>query len=186
MKLRRFLFGFLLLAVSACGEELPKHSATNLTFRAFELPDQFGELQRITFPRTNLLVITIADHKGSEQVAAWVRPLKERFPDGLPIEGVADVSSVPALLRPLVRREFKKKFNRPVMMDWSGGVVKPLACAPNVANVFVVATNGAVLLRFAGPADAERFVQLFAIVKSHLCQSSTNAVTKSEPVKASP
>lgn len=173
------LAALLAFAGNTLAAEPTKTAETNLVFRSFELPDQFGVAQRMMFPRTNVMVITVADHKGSEQVADWVRPLKTRFPEHLPIEGVADVSSVPALLRPLVRREFKKRFTRPVMLDWSASVVKPLNCVPQVANVFVVATNGSVLLKLDGTVSEPALTQLFRILDPLVpTNGRTNEISK--------
>lgn len=147
------------------GEVAPAHG-TNFTLSSFELKDQHQQTHHFTFPRTNLLVLTVADQKGSAQVAAWVRPLKERFPQGLPIEGVADVSSVPGFLRPLVRREFKTQFEHPVMLDWSGKFVRQLPCAPDAANVFLVATNGTVLRMFQGAVEANKLAVLFRLIEA--------------------
>lgn len=163
-----FIFlGAVLLASRVFAGEVTSTCGTNLMLGSFELKDQFNTTQLLVFPRTNLLVLTVADQKGSEQIAAWVRPLKERFPHGLSIEGVADVSRLPLFLRPLVRREFKTKFERPVMLDWSGAVVKQLPCAPDVANVFLMATNGAVLGTFQGAIETNRRAELIGLIETH-------------------
>jgi hypothetical protein len=160
------LIGVALMVGPALAAEDVSTCATNITLGSFELKDQHQRSHHFDFPRTNLFILTVADQKGSEQIAAWVRPLKERFPEGLPIEGVADVSSVPGLLRPLVRREFKNKFERPVMLDWSGDLVKQLNCQPGVANVFAVATNGALLWNSFGAAEANKLAELFRLVEA--------------------
>jgi hypothetical protein len=160
------LIGAGLLAGPALMAEDAPSGATNVTLSSFELKDQHQRSHHFDFPRTNLFILTVADQKGSEQIAAWVRPLKERFPEGLPIEGVADVSSVPGLLRPLVRREFKNKFERPVMLDWSGDLVTQLNCQPGVVNVFAIATNGALLWNSFGAAEANKLAELFRLVEA--------------------
>lgn len=155
----------LVYAKSALAWQPSPAGPTNVMLASFELKDQHQQTHRITFPRTNLMILTVADQKGSKQVAAWVRPLKARFPEGLPIEGVADVSIVPGFLRPLVRREFKSRFEHPVMLDWSGEVVQRLRCAPDVANVFLVATNGAVLWQHCGPVETNRLAELIQLIE---------------------
>lgn len=140
---------------------------------AFELKDQHQQTHRFAFPRTNLLILTVADQKGSEQVASWVRPLKERFPHGLPIEGVADLAIVPAFLRPLVRREFKSQFEHPVMLDWSGNMGKQLYCLPGTVNVFAVATNGAVLWNSRGAAETNKLAELIRLIEVHRIKPAT-------------
>jgi len=163
---------FILIAAAlvvsrALAVEDALNRSNKITLSSFELKDQHQQTHRFAFPRTNLLILTVADQKGSEQVASWVRPLKERFPDGLPIEGVADLSIVPVFMRPLVRREFKNKFEHPVMLDWSGRVVKLLNCAPEVVNIFAVATNGAVLWTFRGPVETNNLAELLRLIDAH-------------------
>lgn len=167
--MNRWLIFFVagLLASRAFAGEVAPARGPQVTLGSFELKDQHQQSHRFTFPRTNLLILTVADQKGSEQVASWVRPLKERFPHGLPIEGVADLSVVPAFLRPLVRREFRSKFEHPVMLDWSGNLVKQLHCAPAVVNVFAVATNGAVLWVSHGAAETTKLAELFRLIDAH-------------------
>lgn len=160
------LFVVALLLAGSCRASEAATGRTNFWLSSFALADQSNQPHQVTFPRTNLLVLTVADHKGSQQVESWVRPLKARFPANLAIEGVADVSSVPGLLRPLVQREFKKNFTYPVMLDWSGKVVKPLDCVGDAVNVFAVASSGEVLARFSGPANTNQLAQLVAILEA--------------------
>lgn len=168
MNARRLAFSLVLALLAATRADEPRGlPQTPLHLDNVELKDQFNETRRLSFPRTNLLVLTVADQQGAKQVAAWVRPLKERFPEGLPIEGVADVSRVPALLRPLVRREFKQQFEHPILLDWSGRVVRQLDCAPEVVNVFAVATNGAVLWTGRGPAETNQLAELMRLLETH-------------------
>ena len=108
-----------------------------------------------------------ADHKGSEQIEAWVRPMKKRNSYRIAIEGMADASRVPATLRRLVRRWFKEKFLNPVMLDWTGKVVKRLKPAPSVANIYAVHTNGMVLLNRPGAADEKKLARLFPVLDAH-------------------
>ncbi|MEK7781867.1 MAG: hypothetical protein AAB370_10255, partial [Verrucomicrobiota bacterium] len=56
-----------------------------------ELPDQFEKPQKLSFPKTNLTVLTIADRKGSEQIAAWVEPVAKKFGTRVDVRGIADV-----------------------------------------------------------------------------------------------
>lgn len=156
-----------LVVSRALAAEDALYGSTKITLSSFELKDQHQQTHRFTFPCTNLLILTVADQKGSAQVAAWVRPLKERFPHGLPIEGVADLSIVPAFLRPLVRREFKSKFEHPVMLDWSGNLVRKLNCLPGTVNIFAVATNGAVLWNSHGAAETNKLAELIRLIEAH-------------------
>ena len=96
------LCGFALAALAA-----PAVVPTNAPAR-IELNDQFDLPQTLSFPTTNITLLTIADHKGSEQIAGWIAPVKQRFGTRLDIRGIADLSPVPRILRGMVRKQFQK------------------------------------------------------------------------------
>ena len=129
------------------------HAPATLDFR-----DQFDAPQRLSFPTANLTLLTIADRKGSEQIADWVAPVKQRFDGRIDIRGIADMSGVPGPLRGLVRKQFQKKMSYPVMLDWSGDARKHFPYASGQANILVLDRRGRILQRFSGPAN-DRAVQ---------------------------
>ena len=133
----------------------------------FDLRDQRERAHAVRFPRTNVSFIVVADHKGSEQLEKWIRPVYERFGQRVAIAGVADLSKVPFGLRGLVRRAFVKELDYPVMLDWKGDVVRQFSPHKDNANVFVVATNGTVLRRWTGNANREKLAELELELKSH-------------------
>lgn len=133
-----------------------------------ELRDQYDAPQILLFPTTNITLLTIADKKGSEQIAGWVAPVKKQFARRVDIRGLADVSAVPWPLRALVRREFRKSQSYPVMLDWSGDVVKSFAYEPDKANVLLLDARGKILKRFSGAADAAAVQDLSAAIDSAL------------------
>src|SRR4051794_6077828 len=73
----------------------------------FELKDQHNVTRTYQFPRDKISLLTVADRKGSDQIEAWVRPIKQRYGNRIDIDGVADMSTVPTGLRTLVRNAFK-------------------------------------------------------------------------------
>jgi hypothetical protein len=149
-------------------------NTNQLKVATLSLPDQFGRERTFSIPQPTLSVLTVADQKGSEEITAWVQSLKRLFGVELPIEGVADVSRVPRLLRPLVRKRFSERLQHPVLLDWEGGVVSQLRCQPNTANVFLLSTNGEVLLTLHGAVDGRKLEQL------------QNAVRDSQPPARTP
>jgi hypothetical protein len=133
-----------------------------------QLLDQYDVSQTLAFPATNLTLLTIADKTGSEQIAGWVAPVKNRFGRRVDIRGLADLSAVPSVLRPLVRREFRKSQSYPVMLDWSGEVVKAFAYQRDKANVLLLDGQGGILKRWSGPADAAAIQNLCATIDAAL------------------
>jgi hypothetical protein len=142
-------------------------SAEELKIRPFELKDQHDRMHAFSFPRTNLTIVLIADHKGSEQLENWIQPIYEQFGKSVAIVGVADVSAVPPGLRGIVQRAFVKKLSYPVMLDWRGDVVRQFAPAKKQANIYLLGANGAVMKWWAGKAELEKMEDL----KRYLRQS---------------
>jgi hypothetical protein len=151
--MRRLFPGWLWLAAVAAGAApLPESVPSNAPPR-IQLRDQYDRQQSLSFPTTNLTFVVIADKAGSEQIAGWVAPVKQRFGTAVDIRGIADVSAVPAPLRGMVRRGFRKSNPYPVMLDWSGETVRAFVCAPQRANVFLLNQQGGILRRLSGPAS---------------------------------
>src|SRR3954469_2894852 len=94
------------------------------TVAPFELTDQYGASHAISFPRTNLILLTVADQKGAADVNSWILPLKERYSSRIEIMGIADVHKVPPFLRGMVQGRFKKAWTYPIMLDWSGRIAE--------------------------------------------------------------
>jgi hypothetical protein len=128
----------------------------------FELADQFGTRHSITFPDTNVLVLTVADRKGSEQIQPWVAAVKDRYGSKVRISGVADVGKVPGPLHSLIRRQFVKTCPYPVMLDWTGSVVSSFHYQQHLANVFVIERSGEVGGHFTGTTNRAALDSLFA------------------------
>ena len=142
-------------------------SPTN-TPALIELSDQYNHPQHLSFPTTNITLLTIADRKGSEQITGWVSAVKRHFGQQIDIRGIADVSGVPGPLRGFIRKKFQKIQSYPVMMDWSGDTVKAFPCVAGEANIFVISCNGQILRRFDGEADKHSLQKLYQVVESEL------------------
>jgi hypothetical protein len=118
-----------------------------------ELRDQFEQPHTLEFPARKVTILTIADRKGSEQVDEWIAVLKPKYADRASIQGIAQVAGVPSFLRPRIRKRFQENQTYPVMLDWTGDICARLDFKPGVANVLIIARDGAVLGRFSGRAS---------------------------------
>ena len=143
-----------------------------------ELPDQFEKPQKLSFPNTNLTVLTLADRKGSEQIAGWVEPVAQRFGTRVAVRGIADVSAVPRLLRGTVRSAFRKEQSYPVMMDWSGKEVAKFAPKENVTTVLLIDGQGKILRRYEGVAKQAEVEELCKLIQELLPKQELKVAAK--------
>lgn len=121
----------------------------------FELTDQHVRTRRYEFPKAKVTVMTVADHKGSDQLAPWIQRLHDRYKERVDIDGVADVSMVPKPFHNMVREAFRKQLTYSVMLDWGGSVVKQFGYAKGVPNIYVIDRGGRIVKQVAGPVSNE-------------------------------
>ena len=124
----------------------------------FELTDQDAKTRSYRFPRAKVTVMTVADHRGSDQLAPWIQRIYDRYEKRIDIDGVADVSMIPKPFQNMFREAFRKQLTRSVMLDWGGAVVKQFGYAKGVANLYVIDREGRLLKQITGPVSdaAER------------------------------
>jgi hypothetical protein len=166
-QLLSLFFAMAAMVLTAAPQSQPPATPTNAPF-SIELHDQYDAPQTLLFPAQKLTVLTIADKKGSEQIAGWVAPLKQRFGTQIDIRGLADVSAVPRPLRPMVRKKFQKVQPFPVMMDWTGETVKAFTYVPDKANILFLNERGQILRRYSGEASPKALQDLRAAIQAAL------------------
>jgi len=130
-----------------------------------ELKDQYDKPHVVTFPREKVSVLTIADRRGSEQLEAWIRPIREKCGEEIEIHGLADVAGVPRPIRPMVVNHFKDKIQYPVMLDWDGKTVAQYGYSKNAAMVLVIDRNGTIRHRVQGAADAAKIAAVLVALR---------------------
>ncbi|HVF27107.1 MAG TPA: hypothetical protein VM943_02630 [Pyrinomonadaceae bacterium] len=135
---------------------LLSNSATN-----FELKDQYNNAHTYRFPKDKVSVLAFGDRKGSAQIEGWIRPLVERYQGRIDINGVAELSAVPALSRGIVRRIFKRQVKYPVMLDWSGQVSKGYGYRGGRAGIFVINQQGHIVTTRTGAASTTELNTLY-------------------------
>ena len=146
----------------------PSHAPASI-----ELRDQYDAPQRLTFPATNVVVLTIADKKGSEQIDGWVAALKARYAGRIELRGLADVGGVPGLFRGKVRKKFQETRTYPVMMDWSGKVCSQIGYQADLANVLVIAGDGSIHARAAGSAREPVLKEVFTAIDAAIVKTAS-------------
>jgi hypothetical protein len=138
------LFAVILLHTAAIAEPMEKLSD-------FELIDQDAKTRSYRFPKAKVTVMTVADHKGSDQLAPWIQRLYDRYGTRIDIDGVADVSMIPEPFHPMFREALRKRLTYSVMLDWGDSVVKEFGYTKGVANIYVIDRRGRILKQFTGP-----------------------------------
>jgi hypothetical protein len=137
----------------------------------FELTDQQAKRRTYRFPKTKVTLMTIADHKGSDQLAPWIKGVYDRYQNQIDIDGVADVSMIPKLFRGMLREAFKKQLTHSVMLDWDGAVVKQFAYEKNVANIYVIDRGGRIVKRATGAVSNEALEALFSEIDAAIADA---------------
>lgn len=126
----------------------------------FKLTDQNAKTRSYRFPKAKVTVMTVADHKGSDQLAPWIQRLHDRYENRIDIDGVANVSMIPKPLHNMFREAFRRQLTYSVMLDWDGAVVKQFHYAKGVANVYVIDRRGRILKQVTGPVSDEAMREL--------------------------
>ena len=156
MRAISILLASAVFCVSHAGElanNAPAATAPTNRCVDFELKDQFDQSHSLKFPSAKPIVLTVADKKGSDGVAAWAHPLGVRFDERIKICGLADVSAVPKMLRGYVQGKFKKAFTHPAMLDWDGKICAGFGYEKNQPNIYLIASDGRILLHRSGPVS---------------------------------
>ncbi len=161
--LTRAFFAAAILAVLLCVDASAQNPAV-----CIELQDQFGAAQKLAFPATRVTVLTIADKKSAPQVDAWVKALDSRYGKRITIYGLADVHGAPGFMRGSIRNDFRKKYQHPVMLDWSGEVCRQLRHERGAAMILIFDREGAERGRFVGTATDQTLQRVFTKIDAVL------------------
>ena len=166
--MKTFIALFLLtLLTGFVAAAAPQAMPTNAPTR-IELRDQYDAPQTLAFPTTNIIVLTIADKRGAEEIAGWVSVLKLRYAGRIEIRGLADVGGVPGFLQGKIRKKFQASHTYPVMLDWSGNVCAQFGYEKNVANILILGRDGTILGRSTGPATEQAIQDFDSLLEKHL------------------
>lgn len=126
----------------------------------FDLTDQDARTRSYRFPKAKVTVMTVADHKGSDQLAPWIQRLNGRYQKRIDIDGIADVSMIPMPFHNLFREAFRKQLTYSVMLDWGGSVVQQFAYTKRTANIYVIDRRGRIVKQVIGPVSDNAMRQL--------------------------
>jgi len=116
----------------------------------FALKDQFNQDLVLEPPFTGPVLVTVADRSGADELDGWIQPLKESFPGRIRYVAVADLRSVPAPMRGLVRRGFRKQYAHPIGLDWNGDLARQTSLEKEHLNLLLLGPRGEPRLRLTG------------------------------------
>ena len=173
MRFFQFVIGFNLLLGGVATEAGESARFTTNAPSSVELRDQYDAPQRLSFPATNVVVLTIADRKGAEEVDGWIAALKPLHAGRVEFRGLADVAGVPRLFHAKVRARFQETRKYPVMLDWSGNVCAEFGYQFGTANILIIDREGRIRARLSGTASPAAFVSARVALEAAL--SSANA-----------
>jgi hypothetical protein len=162
-----------LLAFSVAAVAAPVEKLT-----AFELSDQHEKLRSYRFPKSKVTVMTIADHKGSDELEPWVQRLYNRYGKRIDIDGIANVSMIPAPFQGMFRRAFKKELTYSVMLDWGGSVVRQFGYNEGVVNLYVVDRCGRIVKRLSGAVSDDAFRELTREIDCAIADTSRSELSE--------
>lgn len=140
----------LMMLISCFASESDDENAEVRRVHSFTLSDQFKKKHTQTFPGRRIIVLALADRKGSKQLEDWITPFYKRYGEQIDIYGVANLKGVPRVMKPLLRKLFRKGLDYPVMMDWSGEVCKALNYDAGKANILILCPKGVIRHRING------------------------------------
>jgi hypothetical protein len=156
-------------------------------FHPFQLPDQFRHAHVVVFTNAPLQLLTVADQKGARGMDGWIEAVKTRFGTNLPMIAVADVSTVPRLLRGFIRGKFVDRYPYPVLLDFTGDTIAAWRPQTGQPNLYLVANDGKVLGRFVGHATPSNTDPLLSLIETQSGDPTTktnappNSVRSSKP-----
>ena len=127
----------------------------------FELTDQEAKPRSYRFPKAKITVMTVADHKGSEQLAPWIQRVRERYETRIDSDGIADVSIIRKAFHGMFRDAFRKKLTYSVMLDWDGSVVRQFGYKKGIANIDLIGHAGRIVKQMTGPVSEASAQDLF-------------------------
>lgn len=167
-QLRKVIAGIILLHLlsgrPSAGFKPVNDASTTTKAAEFELKDQHDKPFSYRFPKTRLTILIFGDRQGSEQIEGWVRPLYQRYQERVEQHGIAVLSTVPNLMRGVVRGLFKRKAAYPILLDWDGEVARAYAYQSKKANLVLIDRQGFIVYRTVGPVTESALKNLFVQV----------------------
>ncbi len=131
---------------------------------AFELEDLQGKKRVFAYPLAKPTVMAFADQKGAEQMEAWITPLYARYGERIEVHGVAELSAVPGFARGIARGIIGGLVEQPIMLDWTGKVSKQFGMQPKVTNIYLLNTQGQILVEGSGLADLAKLTAFVKVI----------------------
>lgn len=160
----------VLIVGMMCDNARSADSSTNTI--SFSFNDQYTEpmVLKPEFPKP--MIVTVADKDGSDQLIEWIEPLTKEFGKTVSFFPIADLRAVPGLLKGMVRRSFKKRFEYDIAMDWDGVAVKQLSTKAGHANLILLNRQGKIVTSVHGPVSEENLSTMVKAIRTELTRES--------------
>ena len=148
---------------------LPEIDVVSLSKQTFV--DQFSRQHAFQFPSGHVIVLTANGEAGKSQVQGWTIPLRDEFGEEVRMISVADLSSVPRILRGRFRSKFAREWARPVILDFSGAITGLLPMNSENVIVLIFGRNGELLSAESGQAEPRKLASVATAIRSELIES---------------
>ena len=151
-----------LVAAAATTDVTARGGAIGSTVPNFKLQDQ----KKRTWRRTNFsgkpVLYVACDRDAYDYVDNWTSRLVPKFRSKIHFVPVADLSSAPDFLKGYIRDRFDDEFSYPVLMDWSGKLVKLLGIRSGYPTLVITTSSGKITYHAWGKGSASQVARLEA------------------------
>lgn len=117
---------------------------------SFSLEDQHKKKWKRKDYEGKVALYIICDRDAYDYVANWTDELVPKYKKKINFVPVADVTTVPDLLKGYIRGRFKDEFTYPVLMDWDGVLVTALDRKAGYPTLVITDDKGVVKYRSWG------------------------------------
>lgn len=142
--------------------ELEARSTVGSTVPNFKLQDQ----KKRTWRRTNFtgkpVLYVACDRDAYDYVDNWTKRLVPKYKNSIHFVPIADLSTAPDFLKGYIRDRFDDEFSYPVLMDWSGKLVRLLGIRAGYPTLVVTNADGLITYHAWGKGNAKQVSRLDA------------------------
>lgn len=140
----------MLTGMVKIGSKVPAYTVEDQNERAWKRGD---------FSKKPVLYV-LCDLDAYDHVDNWTKELVPKYKSKIHFVPVADVSTVPGLIKGYVRGKFKDEFDYPILMDWEGVLVKALGMKAGYPTLVITKADGTMTYHAWGKGSTKQIERL--------------------------